>query len=124
MNHHCIVCIKEKKESFQTFIKIKNNLKNKKNEKIKKNETELIKCSKKRFLTAKAVRFKRDCIIIIGKQNNLSIYSEELKPLKKQLSKVLEYLIFDEKKTLKEIKELIKKRTLLIEKKQKTLTFY
>ena len=84
---------------------------------MKKNETELIKCSKNRFLTAKAVRFKRDCITIIGKQNNLSIYSEELKPVKKQLSKVLEYLIFDEKKTLKEIKELIKNRTLLIEKK-------
>tara|TARA_R110000796_G_scaffold220834_1_gene336901 strand:+ start:122 stop:376 length:255 start_codon:yes stop_codon:yes gene_type:complete len=84
---------------------------------MKKNETELIKCSKNRFLTAKALRFKRDCIAIIGKQNNLSIYSEELKHVKKQLSKVLEYLIFDEKKTLKEIKELIKNRTLLIEKK-------
>tara|TARA_R110000782_G_scaffold66093_1_gene134175 strand:+ start:263 stop:517 length:255 start_codon:yes stop_codon:yes gene_type:complete len=84
---------------------------------MKKNETELIKCSKNRFLTAKALRFKRDCINIIGKQNNLSIYSENLKPVKKQLSKILEYLIFDEKKTLSEIKELIKKRTLLIEKK-------
>ena len=81
---------------------------------MRKNETELIKCSKNRWLTAKALKFKSKCINIIANQYGLTPYHPEIKPLKEKFNVLFFHLIIDKKMTLEEIKELIKSRNLLI----------
>ena len=46
---------------------------------MQKNESELIKNSQKRQLTAKALKFKWQCIDIIANQNGFNKYSKEIK---------------------------------------------
>jgi hypothetical protein len=82
----------------------------------RKNETELIKCSKNRWLTAKAVKFENRCIHIIANQYGTSRYDPKIKPLKEKFTNIFEHLVFDKKLSLVEIKELIKNRKILIEK--------
>ena len=82
---------------------------------MKRNETDLIKCSKKRILTAKCYKFKWQCIDIIAKNKGLNRYSKELKPLKEKFSLILDDLIFDKKMSIEDIKDLIKSRTTLNE---------
>ena len=80
---------------------------------MKRNETDLIKCSKSRKLTAKGYKFKWQCIELIAKNRGLNKYSKELKPIIEKFSLILDDLIIDKKMTLNEIKELIKSRTYL-----------
>ena len=79
-----------------------------------RNETQYIKSTKDRTLTAKALKFKSQCIEVMVKQYGLTRYHHELKPLKLKLSNLLNYLFIDERKSINEIKEIIKQRNLLI----------
>ena len=83
---------------------------------MRKNETELIKDSKKRWLTAKASKFENRCINIIADQYGTSRYDPKMKPLKEKFRNIFEHLVIDKKLSLLEIKELIKNRKILIEK--------
>jgi hypothetical protein len=77
-----------------------------------KNETELIKSTNKRQLTAKGYSFLNNCIGIMAQQYGLTRYHSEMKPKKEKLSALIHSLIIDEKKTTEEIKEMIKNRTI------------
>ena len=77
---------------------------------MKRNYSELIKDVNQRTLTAKGYKFIWDCIRVIAKQNNTSMYDPKIKPLKEKLTNVMEYLIFEEGKTIPEIKKMIKER--------------
>ena len=80
---------------------------------MKRNETDLIKCSKSRKLTAKGYKFKWQFIDLIAKNKGLNKYSKELNPIKEKFSLIIDDLIIDKKMTLNEIKELIKSRIYL-----------
>jgi hypothetical protein len=86
---------------------------------MKKNYSEFIKDKQKRTLTAKGYKFIWKCIDIVAGQNNLNRYSKELKHLKDKLTTLLTHLIIDQEKTINEIKEMIKNRTLLITNSKK-----
>ena len=75
-----------------------------------KNESTFIKCSKKRTLTAKALKFLNRCIDIMAKQKGLTRYHAELKPLKEKLSTIIYHLFIDKQLSIEDIKELIKNR--------------
>ena len=73
-----------------------------------RNETEFIKCSKKRYLTAKASKFLSRCIDIAVKQRGYTRYHSEMKPLKEQIKNLVTSLFIDQKLSINDIKELIK----------------
>ena len=77
-----------------------------------KNETELIKSTAKRQLTAKGYRFLNRSIEIMAQQYGLTRYHAEMKPQKEKLSTLLHSLIIDQKKSIEEIKEMIKNRNI------------
>lgn len=77
-----------------------------------RNESEFIKCSKKRFLTAKAQKFVDRCIEIAANQRGLNRYSPEFKEVKDKISSLLKSLFIDKNKSIDEIKEMIRNRTL------------
>lgn len=77
---------------------------------MQKNESELIKNSQKRQLTAKGYKFKWQCIDIIASKNGLNKYSKELKPIKEKFGLILDDLIIDKKLSIPDIKEIIKNR--------------
>lgn len=79
-----------------------------------KNETEFIKCSKNRYLTAKASKFQNRCVEIAVKQYGLTRYHPEMKPLKEKTCSLITSLFIDKKMSIDEIKELIKNRTLTL----------
>ena len=81
-----------------------------------KNETDFIKCSKNRYLTAKACKFQNKVIEIAVKQYGLTRYHEEMKPLKNKVKNLITSLFIDKKLSIEEIKELIKNRKILINK--------
>mgnify|MGYP003519354213 CR=1 len=78
-----------------------------------RNETEFIKSTSERTLTAKAYKFVWKCIDIIAEQNGFNRYSKELKPLKEKLQNLLVSLFIDKRLSINEIKELIKNRTII-----------
>ena len=75
-----------------------------------KNETEFIKSTKDRVLTAKAQKFLYSCIDIAVKQRGLTRYHQETKPLRAKLDFVVRDLFINKGKSIKEIKEMIKNR--------------
>jgi hypothetical protein len=81
-----------------------------------RNETEFIKCSNRRYLTAKASKFLSRCVDIAAKQNGITRYHEEFRPTKERLSKIIHSLFIDENKSIEEIKQLIKNRKILLQK--------
>lgn len=84
---------------------------------MRKNYSELIKDKNKRILTAKGYKFQWQCIELIAKTKNVNFcrFSPEIKELKNKFTKIYLHLVIDEEFSLKEIKELIKNRKLLIE---------
>lgn len=79
-----------------------------------KNESELIKNSQQRQLTAKALKFKWQCIDIIANQHGFNKYSIEIKPIKEKFSTILDFLIIDKKLTIEQIKTMIKNRKITL----------
>lgn len=77
-----------------------------------KNETDLIKSTAKRQLTAKGYKFLNRCIEIMSIQHGLTRYHKEMKPKKEKLSMLINRLIIDERKSIEEIKDMIKNRVL------------
>lgn len=77
-----------------------------------KNQTELIKCSNKRILTAKGYKFTYRCVDILADQFNTNRYAPEFKELKNKLINLLISLIIDKGMTLEQIKDAIKNRTV------------
>ena len=86
---------------------------------MRKNYSDLIKDKNKRLLTAKAYKFQWQCIELIAKTKNINycMYSSEIKELKVKFTNIFLHLVIDKELNLKEIKELIKNKTLLIENK-------
>ena len=84
---------------------------------MRKNYSELIKDKNKRLLTAKGYKFQWQCIDLIAKTKNVNFcrFSPEIKELKNKFTEIYLHLVIDKELTIKEIKELIKKRNLLIE---------
>lgn len=84
--------------------------------KMKKNESELIRNSKNRILTAKGVKFVSQCTDILAKVKGVNRYTNtgEYPIIKQKLRDILYFLIIDQKKSMPEIKELIKNRLILI----------
>lgn len=80
-----------------------------------RNETEFIKCSKKRYLTAKAQKFTDKSIRIAAENMLLNRLSPEFKETKLKLQKIMLHLFVDKKLSIEEIKQLIKNRKMLIE---------
>jgi|TARA_R110000850_G_scaffold81058_1_gene174402 hypothetical protein len=78
-----------------------------------RNETEFIKSTPKRYLTAKAQKFTDRCISIACEQRGYTRYYAEMKPLKAKITKLLNSLFIDKGMSIKEIKQLIKDRDLL-----------
>lgn len=72
---------------------------------MRKNETDLIKSTAKRQLTAKGYRFLNRCISALEKNTGLNRYSKEIKPKKEKLSLLIHSLIIDKKMTIKQIKD-------------------
>jgi len=81
-----------------------------------KNETEFIKCSRNRHLTAKASKFLSRCIEIAAQQHGLTRYHSGFKPTKERISKIVTSLFIDKNKSIQDVKELIKNRKILIRK--------
>jgi len=77
-----------------------------------RNETEFIKCTKNRWLTAKAQKFVSRCVDIVASQNGYSRYHQQIKPIKTHLKQVLDHLFIDQKLSIEEIKVLIKNRKI------------
>ena len=86
---------------------------------MRKNYSDLIKDKNKGLLTAKGYKFQWQCIELIAKTKNINYcrFSPEIKELKVKFTNIFLHLVIDKELTLKEIKELIKNKTLLIEKK-------
>lgn len=84
---------------------------------MRKNYSELIKDKNKRILTAKGYKFQWQCIELIAKTKNQNFcrFSPQIKELKNKFTEIYLHLVIDKELTLKEIKELIKNRNLLIE---------
>jgi hypothetical protein len=82
-----------------------------------KNYSELIKDKNKRLLTAKGHKFQWQCIELIAKTKNVNfcMYSPQIKELKNKFTNIYLHLVIDKELNLKQIKELIKNRNLLIE---------
>ena len=78
-----------------------------------KNETELIKSTSKRQLTAKGHKFVWRCIDIIADQRGSNRYAPEMKPVKEQLIKLLDHLIIDRRHSIEDIKLMIQNRKTL-----------
>ena len=85
---------------------------------MRKNYSDLIKCKNERLLTAKGYKFKWQCIELIAKTKNINYcrFSPQIKELKNNFTNIFLHLVIDKELTLKEIKELIKNRNLLIQK--------
>lgn len=74
-----------------------------------KNETEFIKSTAKRELTAKASKFLFDIIRIVAKNKGFSSWMiPEFKPTKIKIENLINDLFFDKKMSINEIKEIIK----------------
>jgi hypothetical protein len=86
---------------------------------MRKNYSDLIKDKNKRLLTAKAYKFQWQCIELIAKTKNINYcrFSPQIKELKVKFTNIFLHLVIDKELTLKEIKELIKNKTLLVENK-------
>jgi hypothetical protein len=84
---------------------------------MRKNYSDLIKDKNKRLLTAKGYKFKWECIELIAKTKNQNFckYSPEIKDLKNKFTEIFLFLVIDKELNLKQIKELIKNRKILIE---------
>lgn len=84
---------------------------------MQKNYSELIKDKNKRLLTAKGYKFQWQCIELIAKTKNVNFckYSPQIKELKNKFTNIFLHLVIDKELNLKQIKELIKNRNLLIE---------
>lgn len=79
-----------------------------------RNETEFIKCSKNRHLTAKAQKFLDRCIEIGLDQYGLVRYDSRTKPYKDKLSELIKTLFIDKGLSIDDIKELIKNRKITL----------
>ena len=84
---------------------------------MRKNYSELIKDKNKRLLTAKGYKFQWQCIELIANTKNVNCcrFSPEIKELKNKFTNIYLHLVIDKELNLKQIKELIKNRNLLIE---------
>lgn len=84
---------------------------------MRKNYSELIKDKNKRLLTAKGYKFQWQCIELIANTKNVNFcrFSPEIKELKNKFTNIYLHLVIDKELNLKQIKELIKNRNLLIE---------
>lgn len=76
-----------------------------------RNETEFIKSTSERTLTAKACKFVHKCIVIMAEQRGYTRYHKEIREIKEQLHNLLVSLFIDKGLSINEIKELIKNRT-------------
>lgn len=77
-----------------------------------RNESEFIKSTSERTLTAKAYKFVHQCITIMAEQRGYTRYHKEIKEVKEQLHTLLVHLFIDKGLSINEIKELIKNRTI------------
>lgn len=77
-----------------------------------RNETEFIKSTKERTLTAKAYKFMWQCIDIVAQQNGYTRYHKETREVKANLRELMIHLFIDKGLSINEIKELIKNRTI------------
>ena len=78
---------------------------------MKKNESEFIKCSKNRTLTAKVYKFQNRCLHIIAENNGMqSPYNPKMKPIKAKIYALFDDLFIGKKLSINEVKEIIKNR--------------
>lgn len=77
-----------------------------------RNETEFIKSTSERTLTAKASKFANKCIVVMAEQRGYTRYHKEIKEVKEKLTNLLIHLFIDKRMTINEIKEAIKNRTV------------
>ncbi len=64
----------------------------------------------KRQLSAKGIKFLHNIERIALNKKGLNFYAPESKPIKQKIKTLIEYLIFDQLKTIDEVKEIIKNR--------------
>lgn len=76
---------------------------------MKKNYSDTICDKNKRFLTAKAYKFKYRIIDIVAKKRGLTRYHSEFKPVKEQINNLIDHLLIDKEFSIDEVKEVIKK---------------
>lgn len=75
-----------------------------------KNYSETICNLEKRQFSAKGAKFLHIIQTIALNKQGLNFYAPESKPIKQKIRILIEYLIFDELKTIDEVKEIIKNR--------------
>lgn len=77
---------------------------------MRKNETDLIKSSKQRKLTAKGYKFLNKCIDIACNAKGINRYSQDAKPIRDKMKTLFKHLIIDKRYNMEEIKTIIKNR--------------
>lgn len=75
-----------------------------------KNFSETICDRQKRQYSAKGSKFLHQCQKIALNKKGLNFYSPEARPIKDKIKNLIDFLVFDELKTIPEIKEIIKNR--------------
>lgn len=79
-----------------------------------KNETEFIKSTQERTLTAKASKFVNKCVMLMAEQRGYTRYHKEIKEVKVQLTNLLIHLFIDKGMSISEVTDVIKNRTVNI----------
>lgn len=75
-----------------------------------KNYSNTICNLEKRQFSANGVKFLHQCQKIALNQNGINFYSIDAKPIKEKIKELIEWLVFDKRKTIPEIKLIIAHR--------------